>query len=86
LPTGMAVTYLGSSSGAPTKDRNVSCTVLRLPEALYLVDCGEGSSRQVKLTGLQLEKVRPADGAWAGSWSHAGLRWVDTCCRCLAWG
>lgn len=74
LPTGMAVTYLGSSSGAPTKDRNVSCTVLRLPEALYMVDCGEGSCRQVKLTGLQLEKVRPADGAWAGSWSHAGLR------------
>jgi ribonuclease Z len=54
----MAVTYLGSSSGAPTRDRNVSCTVLRLPESLYLVDCGEGSSRQAKLTGIKLEQVR----------------------------
>jgi hypothetical protein len=66
LPTGMAVTYLGSSSGSPTRDRNVSCTVLRLPESLYLVDCGEGSSRQAKLTGMKLEQVRRRWACWWG--------------------
>lgn len=52
--------------GAPTKDRNVSCTMLRLPESLYLVDCGEGSSRQAKLTGLPLEQVSSSSSTGVG--------------------
>eukprot|EP00775_Hariotina_reticulata_P010906 gene10906-11060_t len=57
LPTGLAVTWLGTSSGAPSRDRNISCTVVRVPGALYPVDCGEGSHRQAHLTGLQLEQL-----------------------------
>jgi hypothetical protein len=57
LPTGLAVTWLGSSSGSPTRDRNVSCTALRLPGATYLVDVGEGSSRQIKATGVGVEEI-----------------------------
>jgi hypothetical protein len=79
LPTGLAVTYLGSSSGAPTRDRNVSCTVLRLPESLYLVDCGEGSSRQMKLTGMQLEQVRGWE-VW-GRGAGSGRSWWWWCSR-----
>ena len=45
--TGMAVTWLGTSSGAPTLKRNVSCISLRLPNSTFLVDSGEGSCRQV---------------------------------------
>lgn len=45
--TGMAVTWLGTSSGAPTLKRNVSCISLRLPHATFLVDAGEGSCKQV---------------------------------------
>jgi hypothetical protein len=66
LPTGLAVTWLGSSSGTPTRDRNVSCTVLQQPGSLCLVDVGEGSSRQMRLTGLQLDKV--CVRAWAVGW------------------
>lgn len=43
----MAVTWLGTSSGAPTLKRNVSCISLRLPHATFLVDAGEGSCKQV---------------------------------------
>eukprot|EP00951_Prasinocladus_malaysianus_P008144 scaffold58899_cov23-Prasinocladus_malaysianus.AAC.2 len=46
--TGMAVTWLGSSSGAPTPARNVSCTAVELGDAgVALVDCGEGAKRQL---------------------------------------
>jgi hypothetical protein len=51
------VTWLGTSSGTPTRDRNISCTLVRLPGAMYMVDCGEGSHRQARCTGLQLEQV-----------------------------
>lgn len=43
----MAVTWLGTSSGNPTIHRNVSCAVLRLPHSTFLVDCGEGTAKQV---------------------------------------
>ena len=44
---GLAVTWLGTSSGAPTLRRNVSCIALRLRRASFLVDAGEGTCRQV---------------------------------------
>ena len=49
LLAGLAVTWLGTSSGAPTLKRNVSCIAVRLPSSTFLVDCGEGSCRQVRL-------------------------------------
>ena len=45
---GLAVTWLGTSSGAPTLKRNVSCIALRLPRASFLVDAGEGTCRQAR--------------------------------------
>lgn len=45
---GLAVTWLGTSSGAPTLLRNVSCIAVRLPHSTFLVDAGEGSCRQVR--------------------------------------
>ena len=47
--TGLAVTWLGTSSGAPTTSRNVSCIAVRLPNSTFLVDSGEGSCRQVHM-------------------------------------
>jgi len=47
LPTGMSVTFLGTSSGAPTLERNVSCMLVRTHHATYMVDCGEGTHRQL---------------------------------------
>jgi hypothetical protein len=57
LPTGLAVTWLGTSSGAPTRDRNISCTVVRYPDSLYMVDTGEGTYRQLQSTGLNAAQV-----------------------------
>lgn len=57
LPTGLAVTWLGTSSGTPTKERNISCTLVRTPGAIYMVDCGEGSHRQARKTGLRMQQV-----------------------------
>jgi len=43
----LSVTWLGTSSGNPSLRRNVSCIALALGASTYLVDCGEGTSRQV---------------------------------------
>ncbi|CAD7701722.1 unnamed protein product [Ostreobium quekettii] len=47
LPTGLSVTWLGTSSGAPTTTRNVSSIACRFHHATYLVDCGEGTQTQL---------------------------------------
>ncbi len=51
------MTWLGTSSGCPTGHRNVSCTVVQLPLAIYLVDCGEGTHRQLQEANIDLSKV-----------------------------
>ena len=42
------MTWLGTSSGAPTPQRNVSSIAYRLPEGTFLVDAGEGTCRQAR--------------------------------------
>ncbi len=44
----MQITFLGTSSGVPTRNRNVSALVLRIPQRseLWLFDCGEGTQHQ----------------------------------------
>jgi len=47
-PTGIDLTWLGTSSGSPTLTRNVSGCLVRTPGgAGFLIDCGEGSVRQL---------------------------------------
>jgi ribonuclease Z len=53
LPTALSVTWLGTSSGTPTKDRNISCTLVRTAKAIFMVDCGEGSLVQLRKTGIE---------------------------------
>ena len=43
------MTWLGTSSGAPTPQRNVSSIAYRLPEGTFLVDAGEGTCRQARM-------------------------------------
>ena len=58
----MQLTFLGTSSGAPTRQRNVSATAIQ-PERgrqWVLVDCGEATQHQLlrtHLSPLQLQAV-----------------------------
>mmetsp|Transcript_7520 Transcript_7520/g.19056 ORF Transcript_7520/g.19056 Transcript_7520/m.19056 type:complete len:614 (+) Transcript_7520:134-1975(+) len=57
--TGCAVTWLGTSSGSPTHDRNVSCVAVELGDGtVALVDCGEGTKRQIARSHLDVLQVR----------------------------
>ena len=52
----MEIIFLGTSSGTPTKNRNVSGCVVKMPasKAWGLVDCGEGTQHQLLYTPLSL--------------------------------
>ncbi|KIW54931.1 hypothetical protein PV05_07254 [Exophiala xenobiotica] len=55
------VVTLGTGSAAPSKYRNVSAVLLRMPDALgnYLFDCGEGTLGQLKrlYTAEELDEI-----------------------------
>ncbi len=55
----MQVTFLGTSSGVPTRGRNVSAVALRLPQRseLWLFDCGEGTQHQFLRSELRLSQL-----------------------------
>ena len=54
------VTFLGTSSGVPTRSRNVSAVALRLPQRseLWLFDCGEGTQHQFLRSPLRVSQLR----------------------------
>lgn len=56
----MQVTFLGTSSGVPTRSRNVSAVALRLPQRaeLWLFDCGEGTQHQFLRSELRISQLR----------------------------
>jgi len=55
----MEFLFLGTSSGTPTKTRNVSGTAIRRKNSKtwYLVDCGEGTQHQLLHTSLSLRHL-----------------------------
>ncbi|VAW72361.1 Ribonuclease Z [hydrothermal vent metagenome] len=55
----MEIIFLGTSSGVPTKSRNVSATAVKLMNSRYwnLIDCGEGTQQQLQKTNLSLNKL-----------------------------
>lgn len=55
----MQVTFLGTSSGVPTRSRNVSSVALRLPQRaeLWLFDCGEGTQHQFLRSELRVSQL-----------------------------
>lgn len=56
----MKITVLGTSSGAPTRQRNVSACAVRLETGRdwVLVDCGEATQHQLLRTALSPLKLR----------------------------
>lgn len=56
----MEITFLGTSSGVPTRSRNVSSVALRLPQRaeVWLFDCGEGTQHQFLRSDLKSSQIR----------------------------
>jgi ribonuclease Z len=53
------ITFLGTSSGVPTRSRNVSAVALRLPQRaeFWLFDCGEGTQHQILRSDLKISQL-----------------------------
>jgi ribonuclease Z len=56
----LEITFLGTSSGVPTRSRNVSSVVMKLPQRaeLWLFDCGEGTQHQLIKSDLRSSQIR----------------------------
>ena len=55
----MTLTFLGTSAGKPTRERNVSALGLEFEQdnKWYLFDCGEGTQRQIMQSRLSLGRL-----------------------------
>ncbi|QZZ20527.1 ribonuclease Z [Leptothermofonsia sichuanensis E412] len=55
----MQITFLGTSSGVPTRIRNVSGVALRLPQRaeFWLFDCGEGTQHQILRSDIKISQL-----------------------------
>jgi ribonuclease Z len=54
------VTFLGTSSGVPTRNRNVSSVALNLPQRgeVWLFDCGEATQHQILRCDVKIGQIR----------------------------
>ena len=53
----MEIIFLGTSSMVPTKERNQSAILISYKTEGILVDCGEGTQRQLKLANVPVSKI-----------------------------
>jgi ribonuclease Z len=54
----MELVFLGTGSMVPTKERNVTAHLIEYRGEYILVDCGEGTQRQMNLAGYPRTKVK----------------------------
>ncbi|MDY6938326.1 MAG: ribonuclease Z [Cyanobacteriota bacterium] len=56
----MQITFLGTSSGVPTRSRNVSSVAIRLTQRgeVWLFDCGEGTQHQLLRSPIKTSQIR----------------------------
>jgi len=53
----MQLTFLGTSAMVPTKERNHSAVLISYSIEGILIDCGEGTQRQMKIAGIKPSKI-----------------------------
>jgi ribonuclease Z len=53
----MEIVFLGTASMVPTKERNPSALLISYGSEGILIDCGEGTQRQMKITGIKLTRI-----------------------------
>ena len=51
------IVFLGTSASAPSARRNLPAQVIKHEEHRFLVDCGEGTQRQILLSGIGFKKL-----------------------------
>ncbi|MCK4521013.1 MAG: ribonuclease Z [Nanoarchaeota archaeon] len=51
------IVFLGTSSMVPTKERNHSSVLVSFKGNNILMDCGEGTQRQLKIAGISASKI-----------------------------
>ncbi len=51
------ITFLGTTSGVPTRARNLPSVFLRYGKERILFDCGEGTQRQLMIKNLKFMKI-----------------------------
>lgn len=60
LASNVQITFLGTSSGVPTRSRNVSSIALNLPQRaeVWLFDCGEATQHQLLRCDVKISQIR----------------------------
>ncbi len=53
----MEITFLGTTSMVPTKDRNHSAILLAYKDEKILIDCGEGTQRQLRMAKIAAPRI-----------------------------
>ena len=53
----MELLFLGTSSMVPTKERNHSALIVSHESEQILIDCGEGTQRQMRIAGVKPSKI-----------------------------
>ncbi|MBW0470117.1 hypothetical protein O181_009832 [Austropuccinia psidii MF-1] len=56
-PNEMEITFLGTSAGKPTIQRNPSSLALRMDGQIWMFDCGEATTHQIMRTNLKPSNV-----------------------------
>src|SRR5438093_13330712 len=51
------VTFLGTSPAVPTTRRNVSATLVAYQDLKWLIDCGEGTQRQIMRANIGFKNI-----------------------------
>ena len=53
----MRITILGTSAMLPTKERNPTSIMVEYEKEGILIDCGEGTQRQMRIAGIKPTKI-----------------------------
>jgi len=56
-PNELEITFLGTSAGKPTIQRNPSSLALRMDGQIWMFDCGEATTHQIMRTSLKPSNV-----------------------------
>ncbi|MBQ8179619.1 MAG: ribonuclease Z [Candidatus Methanomethylophilaceae archaeon] len=54
----MELLFLGTGASVPSRDRATSCIAVRVGPDIVLMDCGEGSQRQLMVSPFSFMKIR----------------------------